>query len=285
MSLLAVSCCLALLVGQAFGAGYHEDIGIPEASRIRLKEAQRASERISGGVASDYGDNPYLAGILITLRSGQLSVCSGTLLSTWRVLTAAQCWYDGYNVGRKAEVRQGLVELFNAFRFDVARVTMHPGYNPISLLNDLAIMQVDSGFWSNNKMMIPVFLPGLYETNTYAGVDARVSGYGKTSDYDQLNPNTQQHALTVKVMGPWECYWSMARRPADSSKVMCTPGSVLWGTCGADLGGPLVVPNFNATGSHLLIGVISIQSPFGCTSSFATGYTRVSEYVDWILNH
>uniref|UniRef100_A0A2H1WA96 SFRICE_029890 n=1 Tax=Spodoptera frugiperda TaxID=7108 RepID=A0A2H1WA96_SPOFR len=79
---------------------------------------------------------------------------------------------------------------------------------------------------------------------------------------DELNPNTNQQSLIVKVMGPWECYWSMARRPADSSKVMCTPGSVLWGTCGADLGGPLVVPNFNATGNHLLEGTFERQSKY-----------------------
>ncbi|XP_022833145.1 serine protease SP24D-like [Spodoptera litura] len=282
MSLLAISCCLALLAGQTLGVGYHEDVGVPEATRIRLKAAQLASERISGGAPSEYGDNPYLAGILITLRSGQLSVCSGTLVTTKKVLTAAQCWYDGYNVGRKAEVKLGLVELFNAFRWDVWRVRMHPAYDPTSLLNDLAIMILDGNTWPNNKMMIPAFLPDVNETNTYAGMEARVSGYGKTSDYDQINPETNQQALTVTVMRPWECYWNMARRPADSSKIMCTPGSVLWGTCGADLGGPLVIPNFNGTGNHLLIGVTSIQSPFGCTSTFATGYTRVTEYVSWI---
>ncbi|XP_035457658.2 collagenase [Spodoptera frugiperda] len=280
MSLLAVSCCLALLVGQAFGAGYHEDIGIPEASRIRLKEAQRASERISGGVASNYGDNPYLAGILITLRSGQMSVCSGTLVSTKKVLTAAQCWYDGYNVGRKAEITLGSLQLFSSSKWEVLGVTVHPEYNPNNLLNDLAMMTLRYSVWQSNNLM-PAFLPNNTDYD-FAGEEARVSGYGKTSDYDELNPNTNQQSLIVKVMGPWECYWSMARRPADSSKVMCTPGSVLWGTCGADLGGPLVVPNFNATGNHLLIGVVSIQSPFGCYSSFATGYTRVTAYKKWI---
>ncbi|XP_022832855.1 serine protease SP24D-like [Spodoptera litura] len=281
MSLLAISCCLALLAGQTLGAGYHEDVGIPEASRIRLKEAQKASERISGGETSTYGDNPYLAGILITLRTGQLSVCSGTLLSTRKVLTAAQCWYDGYNIGRKAEVVLGSLQLFSSNKRDVLGVVVHSGYKPSTLYNDLAMMTLRSSTWTSSYLS-PAFIPAVNETNKYNGLEARVSGYGKTSDYDDFNPETNQQALTVTVMRPWECYWNMARRPVDSSKIMCTPGSVLWGTCGADLGGPLVIPNFNGTGNHLLIGVISIQSPFGCTSSFATGYTRVTEYVSWI---
>ncbi|CAD0251597.1 unnamed protein product [Spodoptera exigua] len=281
MSLLAIS-CVALLVGQTLGAGYHEDVGIPEAARIRAKEALQASERISGGVASSYGDNPHLAGILINLRSGQMSVCSGTLLTTKKVLTAAQCWYDGYNVGRKAEVVLGSLQLFSGSKWDVAGVTVHSKYNPSTLFNDLAMMTLRWSAWVSNNIK-PAFLPDpANATYTFAGDEARVSGYGKTSDYDELNPNTNQQALTVTVMGRWDCYYNMARRPADYSKIMCTPGNIMWGTCGADLGGPLVIPNFNGTGNHLLIGVTSIQSPFGCTTQFATGYTRVTEYLSWI---
>ncbi|PZC73038.1 hypothetical protein B5X24_HaOG200521 [Helicoverpa armigera] len=271
------------LVAQAFGLGYHEDVGIPEAARIRQAETRQMSSRIIGGMPANYKDNPYLAGLIITLVSNQMSICSGTLVSQKKVLTAAQCWSDGYQQGRKIEVVLGETQLFYSYRREVTGISVHPGYTSKPLSNDLAMLTLRYAV-NNYNYMSPVTLPFESDVNnTFAGIGAKVSGFGKTSDWSQVGPKTDQQSVIVPVIDSWyECYYGLPQRPAyNTDKILCTSGANGFGTCGGDLGGPLVAPEY-FNGTDVLIGVTSIQSNMGCQNGFSTGYMRVTAYLSWI---
>lgn len=52
-------------------------------------------------------------------------------------------------------------------------------------------------------------------------------------------------------------------------------------TCGGDSGGPLQI---QLNGNYYLIGVVSFGPPCGTTSLPAV-YTRITSYMDWILEN
>ncbi|KAJ8704765.1 hypothetical protein PYW08_012085 [Mythimna loreyi] len=288
MRLLVLS-CLLVFISEGQGLGYHQDVGVPEAARIRQRELSQASSRIIGGMPSEWGDNPYLAGLLITLTTGQMSVCSGTLLTSKKVLTAAQCWYDGYSQGRNVEVVLDSLKLFTGYRRPVTGISVHPGFDPRKMINDLAMLTLrwEVSFY---KDVHPALLPPRGLNSTFQGMSARVSGFGKTSNWSPIGPDTVQNAVNVPVSGNtwWDCYYRLPQRPYSYDKLICTSGDNGWGACGGDLGGPLVIENYynftskNFSGTDLLIGVTSIMSPFGCQTGFATGYSRVTSFLDWI---
>ncbi|CAD0206972.1 unnamed protein product [Chrysodeixis includens] len=230
------------LVSSVYTLGYHEDIGIPEYARLRNGDA--ISSRIIGGFPSKDTDHTYTVGVLVTLRTGQLSVCGGTILSQSRVLTAAQCWYDGYNQGKKMVIRYGSSRLFQGNSRDIIGVDIHPNFDPFKPLHDIAMLTV-------NYLM-------------YFG-------------WSPIGPAQVRQSVTVPVVNYWNCYETLDYFTSD--KQLCTKGNA-WGACTGDVGGPLVIKNYN--GSDLLIGVTSIVSPLGCENGFANGYTRVTYYLDWI---
>ncbi|KAJ8706771.1 hypothetical protein PYW07_012849 [Mythimna separata] len=288
MRLLVLSGLFLAFIAAGHGLGYHQDVGVPEAARIRAIEARQVSSRIIGGMPSQYGDNPYLAGLLITLTTNQMSVCSGTLLSTNKVLTAGQCWYDGYSQGKNVQVVLGSLQLFFGSRYDVSAIAVHPGFNPRKKINDIAMLTLR---WSINfyRYVQPALLPPRGLNSTFQGVGAKVSGFGKTSEWSAVGPETVQNAVSVAVSGSnwYDCWYRLPQRPSSDENLICTSGDNGWGACGGDLGGPLVIEDYynltsNYNGSALLIGVTSLMSPYGCQTGFATGYTRVTSFLDWI---
>ncbi|KAJ8704766.1 hypothetical protein PYW08_012086 [Mythimna loreyi] len=288
MRLLVLS-CLLVFISEGLGLGYHQDVGVPEAARIRQREARQMSSRIIGGMPSQSGDNPYLAGLLITLSTGQMSVCSGTLVSNNKVLTAGRCWYDGYSQGRSIQVVLGSTQLFYGSRYSVSGISVHPRFDARKMINDIAMLTLRWGV-SYDQYVQPALLPPPDVYPVFRGVSARVSGFGKTSEWSSVGPETAQSAISVSVVGTgwYECNDKLPPKLYYDSKLICTSGNNGWGACGGDLGGPLVIQNYynttskNYTGSDMLIGVTTIMSPFGCQTSFATGYARVTSYLDWI---
>ncbi|XP_026747806.1 collagenase-like [Trichoplusia ni] len=266
------------LVASVYSLGYHEDIGIPEYARLRNGEA--VSSRIIGGFPTKSTQHTYAVGVLVTLRTGQLSVCGGTILSQHRILTAAQCWYDGYNQGKKMIIRYGSPRLFGGNSRDVIGVDIHPNFDPLIPIHDIAVLSVNYNMYFGDYAQ-PVMLPTKNDVNkTFTGVGAHIVGYGKTGDWSPIGPAQVRQSVSVPVVSIWNCYETFGYY--DPEKQMCTQGNA-WGACTGDVGGPLVIKNY-FNGTDLLIGVTSLVSPVGCDNGFPNGYTRVTYYLDWILS-
>ncbi|XP_075990017.1 collagenase-like [Anticarsia gemmatalis] len=256
-------------------AGYHERYGIPAAERIRIQES--VNSRISGGSNSYYAANTYMAGLLITLITGELSTCGGALLSQQRVLTAAACWDDGHKQGSQILVVLGSTLLYSGgLRKEAKEVRTHPDYDPFETKYNLAMIVIDPAY-SNGFLIKPMMLPsGMYLSNTFTNSYASVLGYGISGPASRSGTLRE---VNVRVLSTNECKRSYG--PSLPRDVMCTSNGNGDGPCNGDVGGPLVLKNFDGK-NNMLIGVVLTGPPSGCGGGEPSQYTRVTEYIRWI---
>ncbi|CAD0244124.1 unnamed protein product [Spodoptera exigua] len=278
MKAVLVCVCVLGLVWQGYAAQYHERVGIPMARQIGLQE----SMRIAGGLASYNGEHPFFAGLIITLKTGITSICGGTLLSHYHVVTIGQCWYDGENEGREIQVVLGTVTLFSGgTRKTAETVTLHPEFNPFTLANDIAMIVIP--YVSFSTYIAPIVIPVGY-FSTFAGYTAEIIGYGRTSPDAPLGGNSSLNDVYVKVMNNTEC--NRIYGDVVTSDMMCTSGAGGKGACAGDYGGPLVLRRYiGASGQDMLVGLVSFTAAAGCNAGYPTGYTRITSHLRWIKKY
>lgn len=69
------------------------------------------------------------------------SACGSSLLTANRLVTAAHCWFDGFNQGIQFVVVLGSSQLFTGgIRIATSTVVMHPNWTPSTLANDVAMI-------------------------------------------------------------------------------------------------------------------------------------------------
>ncbi|XP_068625019.1 collagenase-like [Battus philenor] len=257
---------------------YHERVGVPLAEELKRSEAARgAGGRIVGGLGSYVGEHPFFAGLVISLTSGQTSVCGAALVSNWRLVTAAQCWWDGRAQAYSITAVLGSVRLFSGgTRVAASAVLAHADYSPATLANDIAVLVVP--YVATTSTISPIALPeGTELVNSFAGFVATAIGYGKTSDWASITTSAALRDVRVPVLSNAECaQWYGA---LVTGGVLCSSGAGARGPCGGDGGGPLAL-QYN--GRRLLIGVVSFVSAAGCQRGEPAGHTRLSAYAGWV---
>ncbi|KAM3955648.1 collagenase-like [Aphomia sociella] len=254
---------------------YHGMVGIPEAERIRSEE-QKPTGRIAGGLASYRGEHPFFGGLVISLTTGSTSVCGSTLVSSSKLVTAAQCWYDGYYQAYLFQVVLGSVYLFSGgTRLYTASVVTHPSYNPGYFSYDIAVITIPLVNFDN--YISPAVLPSFSEVgSSYAGSRAEAIGFGKTSDADSITTSASLRDVFVDVITNSQC--ALIYGPVVTNNVVCTSGIGSKGLCGGDSGGPLVL----RLATDKLIGVATFNSASGCRAGDPSGYTRVTAHLNWL---
>ncbi|XP_022830990.1 collagenase-like [Spodoptera litura] len=257
--------------------GYHKSVGIPAATEIRLRE----SMRVAGGLPSYFEEHPFVAGLVITLTTGQTSVCGGALISDRRVLTAAQCAWDGDLKADEITVVLGSIKLFFGGTRLSATYTLHPDYDPTAtgfkrLQHDIAVLAISRVFLSYSINIIP--LPkGM--NDTFVGRKSEVIGFGMTGENNPIVNNQAQRDVYVPVISNAACneyFWYSL-----SDAQLCTNGTGGRGPCGGDGGAPLILRYYSGN-TDLLIGLVSFSHIKGCQSGNPTGYTRITSYMSWI---
>ncbi|CAH1636862.1 unnamed protein product [Spodoptera littoralis] len=251
--------------------GYHINIGIPEATRIRNSELLK----ISGGQVQDVNEIPYQAGIIVTIMSFFTSVCGATIISSTRLLTAAHCQFDGMFTAQHFTIVLGSNALFSGgLRFITSDVVLHPHWNPNTIANDIAVVRVNQITFTASIRAIA--LPSGNElTNNFVGWYAQASGYGVTFHGDTIRDDQPISSVIAPVISNNECRLVFGNFISDS--IICTSGQAGKGACGGDSGGPVVV---NSNNRPIVIGVISFGH--SCGSGHPSGHTRVTSFVDWI---
>ncbi|XP_063365184.1 brachyurin-like [Cydia amplana] len=253
---------------------YHRNIGIPLAEKIQKHESEISMQRITGGLMTEIDDVPYQAGLIISVLNN-LSICGGSIISATTVLTAAHCYADGSATAEAILVVLGSNQLFfGGTRIDAVDVVAHAGFNPVTAENDIAVIRVPSVVFSSQIQ--PVALPSGEVNMDFTGYQALASGYGMTSDDEDIELLQTVSSVTVPVISNTEC--AEVYGGFILSQHICTSGVGAKGTCGGDSGGPLVVDLDSRT---VLIGITSFGAEF-CTLSYASAYVRVTEFLDWI---
>lgn len=148
-------------------------------------------------------------------------------------------------------------------RFIATDRILHEQYDGSNFNNDIAVLQIPTAPLS---AFIQIVGLAFDLENTFAGEQATVSGWGRTTDTGAASQELNH--VTVSVITNVQCALTFGNIVIAST--VCTAAA----TCNGDSGGPLVIDNQQ-------IGVVSFGAAASC-SGFPSGYGRVSHFRDWI---
>ncbi|PXF41210.1 Trypsin I-P1 [Gracilariopsis chorda] len=229
-------------------------------------------QRVIGGIPAASSTQAYLVSLSLPNNT---FVCSGSLISSRWVLTAAHC-----DVRVDWIVRVAPSSAASGHHIPIFQVINHESYisNRVDSPGDIALIQLAH----DAPLDTPFVHVNVNSTLPISGSFARTSGYGRTRVHSsKRNPKPNQ--VDAPVNSPNRCkntyHGFLDVRPqhficAGYGKDRCNADS-----CNGDSGGPLV--QYDQAGRPVQIGITS----FGlrCGDNGVPGvYVRLSFYVQWM---
>lgn len=230
---------------------------------------------IVGGENALKGEIPYI----VSLRSkGYGHFCGGSLIAPGWVLTAAHC-ARGSSID---EVWVGVLDQKNlegVEKIKTAKVIIHEGYNPKTMINDFALIKLATNSTYASIPLNEVEIT-VDDSTDASPIMSLTAGWGATKETSNSLPNFLQK-VNVPLVSTAECNSPESYNGSIKDSMMCA-GYKTGGkdSCQGDSGGPLVIVDAE-TGVHTLIGVVSWGE--GCARANKYGvYSKVSSAIQWI---
>ncbi|KAJ8673959.1 hypothetical protein QAD02_005221 [Eretmocerus hayati] len=251
------------------------------------------SSRIVGGKAATIGQFPWMARLGYIEGGSTLTFqCGGSVISERYIVTAAHC------VAVPSSMKLTLVRLGEhdtetnpdcngSFCNDpyvdvnISKALKHENYNRYRLFHDIALLRLSRKVNFTNFVKPICLLKSELLKRTFTGQRALTAGWG-IYNITAWQKSTVLQQVMLPVLGHKTCastYGSHIKKGQ-----MCAGGEIGRDSCAGDSGGPLM---YQESFSHryYLIGVVS-YGPSACGAQNVPAiYTRVSEYVLWILNN
>jgi secreted trypsin-like serine protease len=230
---------------------------------------------IIGGHQADPGEYPFQVAILRRQVADRFSAqfCGGSLIAANRVLTAAHCVVD--RAANKLDVLAGTNRLApgGGTRVHVTAKHVHPGYNPRTSGNDLAVLELASPLPYD-----PIPLVGAGQFDLWdPGTMATVTGWGDRDRRDSsVNFPVNLYEVEVPILSNAQCRNAYGAGYL-KAKMLCAGDLSNGGedSCQGDSGGPLFVPDGGS--GWIQVGIVSFG--IGCgRRDFPGVYTRVVRY-------
>lgn len=134
---------------------------------------------------------------------------------------------------------------------------------------------------------MPICLPrGVLLAKDLVGQMAEVAGWGV---YDLKVPTGSRILQTVKlpIVQRERCTEAFRRHAIVDDQQWCVGGVIGHDSCGGDSGGPLMKVDVigGRTPRYYLFGVVSFGAKYCGTSTMPAVYTKISSYINWILDN
>lgn len=230
---------------------------------------------IIGGANATAGEWPWQAQLD---RSGS-HWCGGSLLSDRWVLTAAHC-VDGQSAG-SFQVNLGAhrrsLPNANVQSRGVARLVVHPDYDPFTGDNDVALIELSSSV-TFTEFVQPI---ALSQATAPVGGSAYVTGWGNDAPGSGAADTLKEAMLPIQATATCNAADSPLSRDVTASMICAGYLTGQDGGCHGDSGGPLVMPSASFSNGWELVGVVSWGVGYYCSSY--TVFARVSALSGWIL--
>ncbi|XP_069823938.1 chymotrypsinogen 2-like [Dendropsophus ebraccatus] len=259
MAFLWLLSCFVLL-GGSYGCG------VP-----RIRPVISGNSKIVNGEDAVSGSWPWQVSLQTSTGA---HYCGGSLISQLWVVTAAHC-----DVRTSERVILGEYDFSSSAEpiqtKSIARVFTHPGYDPSTMTNDIALVKLSSPATITARVS-PVCIAASADVFS-AGERCVTTGWGYTNGVAQTEPSKLQQ-VAVPLLTNTDCQRYFGKNyPAIQSSMICA-GATGADTCKGDSGGPLVCQK---NGAWTLAGVVSWGNPT-CYPYMPGVYARVTSLRSWL---
>uniref|UniRef100_A0A8C9DJY8 Plasma kallikrein n=1 Tax=Prolemur simus TaxID=1328070 RepID=A0A8C9DJY8_PROSS len=237
----------------------------------------KTNARIVGGTNSSWGEWPWQVSLQVQLGSRR-HMCGGSIIGHQWVLTAAHC-FVGLPLPDVWRIYSGILNLSDITKETpvslIKEIIVHQNYKISEGGHDIALIKLHAPL-NYTEFQKPICLPSKGDINTIY-TNCWVTGWGFSEEKGEIQNTLQK--VNIPLVTNEEC--QKRYRDYQITKEMVCAGYKEGGkdACKGDSGGPLVCKH---NGIWRLVGITSWGE--GCARKEQPGvYTKVTEYVDWIL--
>lgn len=258
------------------------------------------ADRIIGGQNASLGQYPWIARLGYSntkkpMRPLQFS-CGGSLITPCWVLSASHCVTGLPKDMHLSGIRLGEYDISQDIDCDdhdcaqptqdfaPKRVLIHRDYGSPPFKNDISLIKL-KGVARITKWVQTICLPyGNLLNKDLEGNTAEVAGWGITNV--MLSTSTDV-LLTVKlpIVSNKQCKNAFKEKADIDHKQLCVGGRIGADSCGGDSGGPLMKVDVITMPKYYVFGIVSFGSKYCGERPTPAVYTKIAEYLVWILNN
>ncbi|KFM66487.1 Clotting factor B, partial [Stegodyphus mimosarum] len=247
-----------------------------------------------GGAPTDQGRFPWM----VSIRKESVHWCGGSLIDRVHILSAAHCFVskaEPYPDPSKYTVYVGNIYLSKGYPFSIEKIIVHESYQPQTHYYDIAILKLSKEILTSKIPHICLPPPEMAAMDI-SGYNTTILGWGSTS-FGGKGTTVLHVVENIPITPTQECkriYSQTGRRslPYGLTDDFICAGLPEGGkdACQSDSGGPLMYKRGDLPGQNkfdpalILVGVVSFGFLCG-EPGFPGVYTRISSYMDWILQN